>query len=104
MTIADLDEVHYDLEADGELVRRQLARRVWEQRGWATVAVTYQERDASGAWKAPKVALLRFRRMHDAWKKQSGITVSLAEARSLAETLAGWADTHAADGDLSDDS
>ena len=103
MTIADLDEVQYDLEADGELVRRQLDRQVWEQRGWATVAVAYQEREAGGAWKPAKVALLRFRRMHDAWKKQSGITLSLAEARALATTLAGWAETHAAAADLDDD-
>lgn len=92
MTLADLDEVHYDLEADGETVRRQLARKIWEQRGWATVAVAYQERDGSGAWKPAKVALLRFRRMHDVWKKQAAITLALDEARALADTIAGWAD------------
>jgi len=92
MNIADLDEVQYDLEVDGEQVRRQLARKVWEERGWATVAVAFQERDADGAWKPPKVALLRFRRMHDAWKKQAGITVSLADARALADTIAGWSE------------
>ncbi len=98
MTIADLDEVQYDLEADGETVRRQVARKVWEQRGWATVAIASQERDAEGAWKPTKVALLRFRRMHEAWKKQASITLALDEARALADTIAGWADS------VSDDS
>ena len=92
MTIADLDEVQYDLEAEGETVRRQLGRKIWEQRGWATVAIAYQERDANGAWKPTKVALLRFRRMHEVWKKQAAITLPLDEARALADTIASWAE------------
>jgi hypothetical protein len=90
MNISELDEVQYDLEVDGEHVRRQLARNIWEDRGWATVAVAFQERDAGGEWKPAKVALLRFRRMHEAWKKQASITVSLDEARALADTIASW--------------
>jgi hypothetical protein len=90
MNLTELDEVQYDLEVDGEHVRRQLARKIWEDRGWATVAVAFQERDAGGAWKPPKVALLRFRRMHEMWKKQAGITLSLDDARALAATIAGW--------------
>ena len=92
MTVGDLDEVQYDLQVDGEQARRQLARKVWEARGWATVAIVYQERDAStpGEWKPAKLVLLKFRRMHEVWKKQAGITLSLDEARALAETLAGW--------------
>ena len=43
MTVAELDEVAYDLEVDGEQVREQLARRVWEKSGWATVAITFRE-------------------------------------------------------------
>ena len=30
MNIAELDEVNYDLEVDGESVRRQLSRKIWE--------------------------------------------------------------------------
>jgi hypothetical protein len=90
MNIAELDEVQYDLEVDGEHVRRQLARKIWEERGWATVAVAFQEREPGGAWKPAKVALLRFRRIHEVWKKQAGITLSLADARALAGTIEGW--------------
>ena len=84
MNLSELDEVHYDLEVDGQQVRRQLARKIWEERGWATVAVAFQERDAGGAWKPAKVALLRFRRMHEVWNKQAGITLPLEQARALA--------------------
>ena len=90
MTLAELDEVHYDLEVDGEPVRRQLARKIWEDRGWATVAVAFQERDPDGDWKPAKVALLRFRRIHEVWKKQAGITLPIDQARGLAETIASW--------------
>lgn len=90
MVIAELDDVQYDLEVDGELVRRQIGRKIWEDRGWATVAVHFQERASDGTWKDPKVALLRFRKMHEAWKKQAAITLPLDEAHALAATLASW--------------
>lgn len=89
MTVAELDEVHYDLEVDGEQARRQLARKIWESRGWATVAVVYQERDKAGEWKPAKLALLKFRRMHDVWKKESSITLDGRDAAALGELLTG---------------
>ncbi len=39
MLVGELDDVTYDLEVDGELVRRQLHRKVWQRGGWATVAM-----------------------------------------------------------------
>jgi len=90
MLVAELDEVQYDLEVDGVEVRRQLARQVWEARGWATVAIAFQERAKDGEWKAAKIALLRFRRMHDAWKKQALITLDGDDALALAATLETW--------------
>jgi hypothetical protein len=88
--VADLDEVQYDLEVDGEQVREQLARRVWERGGWATIACAFRERAAGGEWKPAKLALLRFRRIHDAWKRQAAITIDGAQAIDLALALGGW--------------
>ena len=90
MLVAELDEVTYDLEVDGELVRRTLQRKVWERRGWATVALAYEERDPAGAWKPAKLALIRFQRAHDAWKKHAAITLAGAEALALAEAIGSW--------------
>ena len=90
MTIAELDEVDYDLEVDGQQVRRQLSRRIWERGGWATVACAFQERADDGAWKPVKVALVRFRKRHDAWERQAQLTLAAAEARELADALASW--------------
>lgn len=47
--VGELDEVTYDLEVDGELVRRTVHRRVWERGAWATVAIAFEERDEDGA-------------------------------------------------------
>jgi len=92
MMIAELDEVHYDLEVDGVLVRRQLARKIWEDRGWATVAVYFVERTKAGdEWKDPKLAILRFRRQHEAWKRESAVTLAEDTARELAEWITGRA-------------
>lgn len=90
MIVADLDEVQFDLEVDGEVVRQQLARKVWERGGWATVACAFRERSAGGTWKPAKLAVLRFRRAHDAWKRQAAITLDGAQAIDLALTVGGW--------------
>lgn len=90
MVVPELDDVQYDLEVDGQQVRRQLGRQVWESRGWATVAIAYQERGTDGEWKPPRVALLRFRYVHEAWKREAAFSLPLPEARSLAETIGGW--------------
>jgi hypothetical protein len=90
VTVAELDEVQYDLEVDGEQVREQLSRRVWERAGWATVAIAFRERDKHGEWKAPKLALFRFRKLDEVWKKQASFTLGGAEAAELATALHDW--------------
>jgi len=90
VNVGDLDEVQYDLEQDGMQVREQLARRVWEKAGWATVAISYRERDKDGEWKEPKLALLRFRRLDEMWKKQASLTLAGADAAELGAALREW--------------
>ena len=90
MTVAELDEVQFDLELEGDHVREQLARRVWEKSGWATVAISYREKAKDGEWKPAKLALMRFRRLHDAWVRQASLTLSGDEALALAGELAHW--------------
>ena len=90
MVVAELDEVQYDLEVDGEQVREQLARRAWERAGWATVAVVFREREPGGEWKPAKLALLRFRRIHEVWKKQAGITLGAEEAVGMIDAIGEW--------------
>ena len=105
MLIGDLDEVSYDLEVDGELVRRTLHRRVWQRGAWATVAIAFEERGPDAVWKPAKLALIRLQRVRDAWKKHAAITLRGSDAVSLAETLGEWASdlSQASGDDPSDD-
>lgn len=107
MIVADLDDVTFDAEVDGEVVRRTLERRVWERGGWATVAIVYEERATSGDWKPPKLALVRLRRMHDAWKRQASITLRGDDALALAGAIEEWRESivtaNSADADDTDD-
>jgi hypothetical protein len=90
MLVAELDDVTYDLEVDGEAVRRTLHRQVWERGAWATVAIAYEERGPDGGWKPAKLALIRLQRIRDAWKKHATITLRGTDAVELAEALDGW--------------
>ncbi len=103
MLVAELDDVTYDLEIDGEQVRRTLHRKVWSKRGWATVVMVFQERDRDGDWKPAKLALIRLQRAHEAWKKHAAITLGGTEALELVDALGSWRDDIAA-GDGSDGS
>ncbi len=105
MHVAELDDVTYDLEVDGEQVRRTLERRVWERGAWATVAIAYEERAADGTWRPAKLALIRLQRVREAWKKHAAITLAGADALALGATLGQWRDAlgGAATGDDSDE-
>jgi hypothetical protein len=87
--VAELDEVDYDLEVDGEQVRRTLHRRVFERAGWATVAIVFEERGDDG-WKPAKLALIRLQRVRDVWKKHAAMTLAAAEATELGELIRTW--------------
>jgi hypothetical protein len=103
MLIAELDDVDYDLEVDGEQVRRTVERRVWQRGAWATVAIVYQERAAGGDWKPAKLALIRLQRVRDAWKRHAAITLRGDDALELAAAIDGWRDALATEADPDDD-
>jgi len=93
MWISDaLDELSYDQEDDGVLVREQLDRVVLARGSWATVMFLFRELDrTSGAWRAPKMAIVRFQKWRGGYRKHAAFNVASAEqARELAEVLARW--------------
>jgi len=90
MLVGELDEVTYDLEVDGEEVRRTIHRKVFERRGWATVAIVFEERGKDGVWKPAKLALIRLQKVREAWKKHAAITLAGPDAVSLADSISTW--------------
>ena len=58
-----LEELTYDYEDEGTLVRKELDRAVLTKGGWATVMFLFQELDrAKGKFRPPKMAIVRFKK------------------------------------------
>jgi len=87
-----LDELTYDYEDEGVLVRKQLDKVVLTKGSWATLMFLYQELDkASGKFRAPKIAIVRFKKFRGSYRKQSSFNVSSEkQARQITEVFEGW--------------
>ncbi|MDB4964301.1 MAG: hypothetical protein JWP01_4300 [Myxococcales bacterium] len=82
--VADFDEITFDAEHDGDLVRRMIARKTWIDAGWATVMIVFEERAKDReSWRPAKVTLLRMRRAGEGWKKHASITLPAVQATGL---------------------
>jgi hypothetical protein len=88
----NLDELSYDYEEDGVLVRKELDRVVLTKGGWATMMFLFQELDRkSGKFRAPKMAIVRFKKSRGVYRKQSSFNISSEkQARQIAEVFEGW--------------
>ena len=73
--------------------------------GWATMMFLFQELDRkSGRFRAPKMAIVRFKKSRGSYRKQSSFNISNEkQARQIATVFEGWypkiALAVAADGD-----
>lgn len=87
-----LDELTYDYEDEGVLVRKQLDKVVLTKGSWATLMFLYQELDkASSKFRAPKIAIVRFKKFHGSYRKQSSFNVSSEkQARQITEVFENW--------------
>jgi hypothetical protein len=87
-----LDELTYDYEDEGVLVRKQIDKVVLTKGSWATLMFLYQELDrASGAFRAPKIAIVRFKKFKGAYRKQSSFNVSSEkQARQITGVFESW--------------
>lgn len=87
-----LDELSYDYEEDGVLLRQQVEKVVLTKGSWATVMFLYQELDkAHGTFRAPKIAIVRFKKWKGAYRKQSSFNVSSEkQARQITAVFERW--------------
>ncbi len=87
-----LDELTYNYEDQGVLLRKELEKTVLTKGSWATVMFLYQELDkASGKFRAPKMAIVRFKKFKGAYRKQSSFNVSSEkQARQITEVFEQW--------------
>ena len=87
-----IDDISYDYEEDGTLVRKEIDRVVLTKGGWATMMFLFQELDrASGKFRAPKMAIVRFKKSKGVYRKQSSFNISSEkQARAIAEVFERW--------------
>ncbi|HEX3694664.1 MAG TPA: hypothetical protein VH374_04675 [Polyangia bacterium] len=87
-----LDELTYNYEDEGVLVRKEIDRVVLTKGGWATIMFLFQELDrTSGKFRAPKMAIVRFKKSKGSYRKQSSFNISSEkQARQIAGVFEGW--------------
>jgi hypothetical protein len=87
-----LDELTYDYEDEGVLVRKQLEKVVLTKGSWSTLMFLYQELDKTrGQFRAPKIAIVRFKKFKGAYRKQSSFNVSSEkQARQITAIFESW--------------
>ncbi len=87
-----LEELTYDYEDEGTLVRKELDRAVLTKGSWATIMFLFQELDrAKGKFRPPKMAIVRFKKSKGSYRKQSSFNISNEkQARQIAEVFERW--------------
>lgn len=87
-----IDEISYDYEDDGRLVRRELKRSVLSKGAWSTIMFLYQELDRQkNEWRAPKIAIVRYKKFNGVYRKQSGFNISSEkQARQIVGAIETW--------------
>lgn len=87
-----IEELSYNYEDEGVLVRKELDKVVLTRGSWATVMFLYQELDkATSKFRAPKMAIVRFKKFKGSYRKQSSFNVSSEkQARQITEVFESW--------------
>ena len=87
-----IDEITYDYEDEGKLVRRTLKKEVLTRGGWSTIMFLYEELDRkAGKFGAPKIAIVRFKKWQGTFRKQSSFAISSEkQARQLLDVVNKW--------------
>src|SRR5262249_9624405 len=96
-----LDELSYDYEDEGKLVRKEVDRAVLTKGAWATVMFLYRDLDRkSDQFGEPKIAIVRFKKSRGVYRKQSSFNISSQrQARQIIETIERWYGAGAEAGD-----
>ena len=87
-----LEELTYNYEDEGVLVRKEIDRAVLTKGSWATVMFLYQELDRTkGKFRPPKMAIVRFKKAKGSYRKQSSFNISNEkQARQIVEVFERW--------------
>src|SRR5262245_48996756 len=87
-----IDEVSYNYEDEGKLVRREVKKEILTRGSWATVMFLYQELDRqSQTWGDPKISIVRFKKTGGQYRKQSSFNISSRkQAQQIIDVIQRW--------------
>ena len=87
-----IEEVSYNYEDEGKLVRKEMKKEVLTKGAWATVMFLYQELDRkTEQWGPPKVSIVRFKKSGGVYRKQSSFNISSEkQARQIVDVIEKW--------------
>ena len=72
-----IDDITYNYEEDGKMVRKELQREVLSKGSWSTIMFMYQELDRKkDEWRSAKVAIVRYQKRNGVYRKQSSFNIS----------------------------
>jgi hypothetical protein len=87
-----IDEVTYDYEDEGKLVRRELKKEILTRGAWSTVMFLYADLDRkTEKWTDPKIAIVRFKKFSGQYRKQSSFNISSRkQAELMIDVIQRW--------------
>ena len=87
-----IDELTYDYEEEGRLVRKELDKEVLSKGAWSTIMFKFQEMDRkTSEYRAAKVAIVRYKKSNGQYRKQSGFNISSEkQARAIVAAIDKW--------------
>jgi hypothetical protein len=87
-----IDEVTYNYEEEGRLVRKEIDRAVLSKGAWATIMFLYQEMDRqTEQYREPKIAIVRFKKWNGQYRKQSSFNISSKkQGQQIMEVMEKW--------------
>ncbi|HEY3356484.1 MAG TPA: hypothetical protein VGQ83_24750 [Polyangia bacterium] len=87
-----IDEVTYNYEEEGRLVRKEIDRSVLSKGAWATIMFLYQELDrTTEQYREPKIAIVRFKKWNGVYRKQSSFNISSKkQGQQIMEVMEKW--------------
>ena len=87
-----IDEVSYDYEDEGKLVRRELKKEILTRGAWSTVMFLYEELDKkTEKWGEPKISIVRFKKFSGQYRKQSSFNISSRkQAEQMIDVIHRW--------------
>ena len=87
-----IDEVSYNYEDEGKLVRKEIKKEILTKGAWATVMFFYQELDRkTETWGPPKCSIVRFKKSGGVYRKQSSFNISSEkQAFQIVDVIKKW--------------